>query len=108
MPPLPPSSGAVGVVGSVGVVVGVGVVGSVVVVGAVEVVVPALVVGVVEVEVEVVSVLSVVGVAVGADSELAELEPPPLSLLAITTTAITRPTMTAIKQATNRRMLLCG
>ena len=62
------------------------------------------------------SVVVVVELSVGrgrrrrrwSDSRLEVVVSPPSSLLAITTTAISRPTITAIRQATSSRMLPCG
>ena len=99
MPPLPPSSsgGAVGVVSSV--------VGSVVVVAVSRFRGRRLGRGRLGGRRVLVVVSAVV---VGTDSELEAVELPPLSLPAITITATTRPTITAIRQATSRRMLPCG
>src|SRR4051794_32472082 len=97
MPPLPfSSSGGVVVVVSVGVVV----VSEVVVVSVGVVVVVSVVEPVVVSVVELASLGVVVIVAV----ELVPESP----LLAITTTATTKPTITAIRPATSKRVLPCG
>src|SRR3954454_25050378 len=96
MPPLPPSSAGGGavVVGSVGVVLVVSVGG---VVSVVSVVVGSVVVGSVVVSVE----------KLVDSEETAELESPPPSP-AMTMTATTRPTITAISPATTSLMFPCG